>query len=176
MADIQICFITDFSRKKEKGKGGYTLYISRARARRRKMGFLFGSSEIWSDGIHYFRNSLILSSWAKSKDLLPFEYTKRKKRAGREEILRLRSGWQNETIMEMQEIIGLYQLNTKKGLWCFWKTSLCFKKMPYSFFGTTPCFLKLLHNNWLKEYFIYNSLIYSGLHIYLSDYIEKWGK
>lgn len=31
MADIQTCFITGFSMGKEKGKGGYTLYISRAR-------------------------------------------------------------------------------------------------------------------------------------------------
>ena len=30
MADIQICFITGFSKKGEGGKGGYTLYISRA--------------------------------------------------------------------------------------------------------------------------------------------------
>ena len=61
------------------------------------MNFI-GSSEIWSDGIHCFRSSLILSSCFHSVILsvvegsTPFKYTKRKEYAQREEILRLRSG------------------------------------------------------------------------------------
>ena len=45
MADIQMCFITGFSKGKEKGKGGYTLYISRARKRE---GFFKSAQSILS--------------------------------------------------------------------------------------------------------------------------------